>query len=85
METILNEIRIERIRQVDQCKHGGDTEKFDESNTRNDWVAYISAYSGRAADKVDRNEKEYNDFRINMIKVATLAIADIEAHDKEFC
>jgi len=81
MEDVLNE----RIRQVAQCKHGGDTNIFDQKNTRNDWVAYISAYLGRAADKCARNERDVQNFRENMVKVAALAVAAIEAHDKKWC
>lgn len=54
---------------------------FDKTNTQNDWVAYISAYAGRAADRVLRNQREGQGFRENMVKVAALAIAAIEAND----
>lgn len=59
--------------------------EFDKTNTKNDWVAYISAYAGRAAAKVARNEKEGQTFRENMVKVAALAQAAIEAHDAGYC
>ena len=45
----------------------------------------IAAYVGRAADKVARNEKEGQTFRANMVKVAALALAAIEAHDSGYC
>lgn len=81
---ILNEVKDERMRQL-ELRHGGNTLVFDMQNTMNDWVAYISAYSGRAADKVARNDREECDFRANMIKVAALAVAAIEAYDNGWC
>lgn len=81
---ILDEINQERERQV-SLAHGGDTEAFDRSNTRNDWIAFINAYTGRAADKVFRNIRESQTFRGNMIKVAALALAAIESRDKGYC
>lgn len=83
--SILDEILKERTRQIETCKHGGDTNDFDKGNSRNDWVAYISAYMGRAAAKCTRNEKDGQDFRANMLKVAALAMAAIEAHDQGWC
>lgn len=68
----------ERSRQIDLA-HGGDTDKFDQENSKNDWVSYICAYVGRAAGKCDINGDK--DFRSYMIKVAALAIAAIEAYD----
>jgi hypothetical protein len=81
---ILEEVLNERIHQI-ELKHGGDTDKFDKSNTKNDWVSYIAAYSGRASDKVLKNERDGCSFRANMIKTAALAIAAIEAHDNGWC
>ncbi len=79
---IIEEVVAERERQI-LLSHGGNTEKFDMQNTQNDWVAYICAYAGRAADKCKRNESEGCSFRTNMIKVAALAVAAIEAYDKK--
>lgn len=59
--------------------------EFDKTNSRNDWVAYISAYAGRAAAKVKRNERDGTEFRDMMVKVAALAQAAIEAHDAGYC
>lgn len=82
---ILDEVFKERMRQVTVCKHGGDTDEFDKSNTQNDWIAYINAYTGRASQKVGRNEKEAQEFRTNMIKAAALCVAALEAYDKGYC
>lgn len=83
-DKIIAEVVAERERQ-DALAHGGDTEAFDKGNSRNDWIAYLNAYSGRAAQKVYRNEVERQEFRRNMVKVAALAVAAIEAHDKGYC
>lgn len=59
--------------------------EFDKTNTQNDWVSYITAYAGRAAQKVRRNEVEGQSFRENMVKVAALAQAAIDAYDAGYC
>jgi hypothetical protein len=84
MTKVLEDIAKERQRQRDLA-HAGDTEEFDKGNSKNDWIAYVNAYIGRAADKVFRNEKEGHKFRENMVKAAALCVAAIEAHDKEYC
>jgi len=84
-ESILRAIREERERQVNKCRHGGDTELFDKSNSQNDWVAYIIAYLGRASAKCSRNKKEGQTFRLNMIKVAALALAALESYELKNC
>ena len=76
LDDILNE------RQVQVEKGMND---FDKSNTKNDWVAYIVAYAGRAANKVLRNERENQTFRDNMVKTGALALAAIESFDKGNC
>ena len=83
--SVIDEVMKERERQIESCKHGGDTDSFDKSNTKNDWVGFVSAYAGRAADKCFRNEREGQSFRENMIKVAALAIAAVEASDNGNC
>ena len=80
-ERVLDEIHDERERQI-ELKHGGDTDAFDAYNSVNDWVAYITAYAGRAAAKAKINSSEPHNFRTYMIKVAALAVAAIEAYDK---
>jgi hypothetical protein len=76
--TAIQDVLAEREKQVQAFTD------FDKTNTKNDWVSYISAYAGRAADKVRRNEKEGQTFRANMVKVGALALAAIEAHDKGY-
>ena len=82
--TALSAISKERIRQIGLA-YGGDTEEFDKLNSKNDWVAYIAAYIGRAADKVISNHNTERTFRENMVKAGALCIAAIEAFDKGYC
>lgn len=84
MKIALDDVIAERAKQR-VLAHGGDTDAFDKSNSRNDWVAYVNAYTGRAAEKVYRNERECQTFRENMVKAAALCLAAIEAHDKGYC
>lgn len=84
MSTVIDDVKAERRRQI-ELAHGGDTEEFDKGNSRNDWIAYLNAYSGRAAKKVFRNEREKQGFRENMVKAAAICVAAIEAHDKGYC
>ena len=62
---------------------------FDRSNSRNDWIAYITSYAGDAAAKVRKKELQGADddvrFTANMLKIAALAVAAIEAHEKGYC
>ena len=81
-EFILQEIKSERLRQINECKHGGDTNAFDKTNTPNDFVAYITTYAGRATQKVKSNEKRGEEYRTNLIKVAALCLAAIETYDE---
>jgi hypothetical protein len=80
MNTVIEDIIAEIMRaqnKLPKC--------FDEGNTRNDWIAYINAYTGRSAQNVFRNEREGLDFRSNMIKAAGLAISAIAAFDEGHC
>ncbi len=77
-------IVAERARQV-ALAHGGDTDSFDQTNTRNDWIAYVNAYTGRAAEKVFRTERENQEFKANMVKAGAIIVAALEAHDKGWC
>lgn len=78
---IIDEILQLRAYQADSLK----MDEFDKSNSRNDWIAYTNAYTGRAAEKVARNEDEGQEFRQNMLKAASLCLAALEAHDRGWC
>lgn len=82
MSKAIDDIVNERARQINAADIN--MEEFDKSNSRNDWIAYINAYTGRAADKVFRNAREGQQFRDNMVKAGALIIAAIEAYDKEY-
>lgn len=73
MEKILEEIRKERQHQHELW--GND---FDDRNTCNDWIAYITSYAGKGVTL----EASALEFREAMIKVATLAVAAVEAVDR---
>lgn len=60
---------------------GVDIAEFDSTNTCNDWIAYVNAYTGRAAKRVYRNEREGQSFRANMVKAAAVCMAAITAFD----
>ena len=77
LNEVLDALRQERQRQLD-LEHGGDTDAFDQLNTKNDWVAYITAYAGRAADKCARNEREGQAFHDNILKAAALCVAALQ-------
>lgn len=80
MDNIINEIKAEREYQI--AKWG--VEKDDTLNNPNDWVAYISHHSSRWFPGGFRpySPEVLADFRKQMIKVATLAVAAIESHDR---
>lgn len=82
--TISEEVNKARVRAAKLLVESGQ-EIFDHDNSQNDWVAYICAYAGRAAQKVVRNDREGCTFRQNMLKVAGLAMDAIAAYDKGWC
>jgi hypothetical protein len=72
-DVVIDEICVEREY---QCAQWGT--EFDDANTLNDWVTYITTYAATAAGMDTPPEKQ----RENMLKVATLAIAAIESFDR---
>lgn len=84
MSSIFAEAIEERHRSVEYFKGiGVNIHEFDKSNTRNDWISYITTYAGRASEKVHSNER--GGFRANMLKVINLAVAAIQAYDEKYC
>ncbi len=79
---ILAEVNAERERQKTLVFDGVPCEELDKKNTKSDWSCYILDYLGRSTNGY-RNENE--DFRRNMVKIAALAVAAIEAHDAGHC
>ena len=78
-EQIFNQINEERIRQL-ELKIENDTDAFDLQNTHNDWVSYITTYAGKCGDAMTNPPGHY---RENMLKVAALAVAALEADYKK--
>lgn len=79
-QEIFDEIELERQRQIELQL---DENLSDEFNNQHDWVAYICVYAGKAV--LTKKRRESFKFRENMIKVAALATAAIEAFDKDWC
>lgn len=79
-DAIIDLIEEERER---QDKIGNSS--FDKTNTQADWVSCITAYAGRANESIIRNKNEGQTFKQNMIKVAALALAALESHEKGHC
>jgi hypothetical protein len=73
LEQALNDIREERNYQQERW---GDA--FDEKNTPNDWIAYITAYAGKAVTMPWNAET----FRKMLVEVACLCCAAIEWCDR---
>jgi hypothetical protein len=71
---ILEEISTEREKQ-DRIWGGPD---HDDDHSVNDWVAFITEYAGRARKEGAGIKK----FRVNMIRVAALAVAAVESADR---
>lgn len=76
----IDAIRAERVRQQGLAL-GGNTRSHDTTNSRNDWIAIILSYLGRASQRVFRNEQEQCDYRQNLIKAAALIVAALEADE----
>jgi len=87
-ERVLQEIRFERSYQ--DAKWGGS--KHDDTHSSFDWIVYITKYLGRAVQFEDvwkNGEKPIGQsgheiFRDMMVKIAALAVAAIEWHDRGF-
>ena len=73
LNTVLEEIRAER-----EYQDGEWGMEFDNRNTLNDWVTYITIYMSQAA----RMDVPPEDQRKNMLKAATLAVAAVESFDR---
>ena len=71
-ETILRDVVTERQHQV--AKWGIE---FDDKNTINDWVSYITSYAGQAAFEDNAAVRRHK-----LIQVAALAVAAVEAFDR---
>ena len=69
---LISSMIAERAYQMEKWGDG-----FDADNTANDWHAYISKYLGMTLVK-DMSEESLADFRANLVKVITLAMAAIE-------
>ena len=76
VKEVLVEVANERGYQLERFGN-----KFDDGNKPNDWISYIAAYSGRAYSS-KREGYTCKLFRESMIKTAALAVAAVEAYDR---
>ena len=75
---IFDEIDNERKRQDELWGY-----EFDDKNNPNDWVTFVVRYLSKAADdRVIKHEDFEKNYRLNMVKAATIIIAAIEAYDR---
>lgn len=72
--SIHKELDAEREYQLSK----GRSYDFDDANTVSDWAAYINIHLGRAVIKGGN----FTNYRKNMVKIATLACAALEAWDR---
>lgn len=72
---IYDEVMRERIAQMEEW--GGPD--ADDSNTKLDWVAYITKHVGKAL----TNPVNIDIFRYQMVRVAALAIAAVASVDRQ--
>jgi hypothetical protein len=72
-EAVLNEIRAER--QYQDSIWGGP--EHDDTNTERNWADYIVEYLSGLSPRT-----QHKGFRERMVKVAALAVAAIESHDR---
>lgn len=79
MSKAIQDVAAEREKQ----KSNPDVQAIEASNTTNDFVAYIMAYAGRAAEKVLRNEREGVTSRDMFVKAGALCVAAIEKLDSK--
>lgn len=83
---VIRDVQAEREYQLTRGAEGklpGQTAwdyTFDDKNTPNDWAAFIAIYVGRAVNT--SNTDITAEFRKNMVKVAALALAAVEAVDR---
>lgn len=82
-ESIFQEIRLEREHQ--DKKWGGS--EHDNEHGAYDWAAFITYYLGKSVElfvnEVGQPQGKLLMFRYNMVKIAALAIAAIEAVDRK--
>jgi len=79
MDNILQEIKDERAYQ--DGRWGGHA--HDDQHGPNEWIAFITAYAGKAFYCCDEHPADLLEFRRNMIKVAALAVAAVEWADRK--
>jgi len=76
---VFNEIKVERVRQ--DAQWGGPD--HDDKHDGYDWVRYINRQTSRALDALlHPRTAEADEYRQRLVKIAALAVAAIESHDR---
>ncbi len=75
-EKIIEDI-IDELNRQEVCEY----DSSDFLNQTNDWVSYIIAYLGRAADCF-RNKNDCEDYRKRLIQVAALCVRAVDSYDR---
>lgn len=81
-EVVFSQIDAERQRQDRQW--GGS--HHDNAHARRDWLGFIDDHNGRAKAALSataRHKQDLDEYRKQLVEVAALAIAAIEAHDRK--
>lgn len=73
---------IEDILAAREAANAGGNGARDLEWSQNDWIAFVNAYLGRAAQNVYRNEKERQSYRDNLVKAAGLIVSALVAYDR---
>lgn len=80
---LFGEIHVERQRQ--DAKYGGT--EHDDTHVMNDWIALATRYAGEAAPRPACNKSpkpyDFDYFRKAMVRVAAIAVAAVEWHDRQ--
>ncbi len=80
-DAIFVQIDVERGYQVSRANDGkGWSMAFDDANTLNDWISYLGQYGARASAMQNRDNPAAQ--REGMLKVAAIAVAALEAFDR---
>lgn len=75
--SILVEVANERVIQENQ----GNSPAWDDTLAPWDWMALLTAHLGKAVNK-GREDADEARFRLQMVRVAALAVAAVEAQDR---
>lgn len=78
---IFGQVVAERVTQDEQW--GG--EEHDDTHTRREWIGFVSDHADRAKKAVGRGQRtiDLDEYRQQLVEIAALCFAAIEAHDRD--